>query len=77
MSSLKDRGQPMIASMGAGTDSASVDAADSMKNMVMGMIAVALVLASVMGTILLSGVVHTASGVLCASLDLPSLVRLS
>ncbi|MBU6253590.1 MAG: hypothetical protein KGN98_10395 [Alphaproteobacteria bacterium] len=77
MSSLEHRDPSMIAHMGRSADGYSADAADSMKNMVMGMIAVALVLASVMGTILLSGAVHQVSGVLCASLDLPSLVRLS
>ena len=77
MSSLEHRDLPMVAPMGAQVDGYSADAVDSMKNMVMGMIAVALVLASVMGTILLSGAVHQVSGVLCASLDLPSLVRLS
>lgn len=77
MSSLEHRDPPMIAPMTGHVDGYSVDAADSMKHMVMGMIAVALVLASVMGTILLSDAVHQVSGVLCASLDLPSLVRLS
>lgn len=77
MSSLERGDQPMAAQMRVGADGYSADAVDSMKHMVMGMIAVALVLVSVMGAILISGAAHQVSGVLCASLDLPSLIRLS
>ena len=77
MSSLRERDHAAIPQMGMSSDDYSGDAADSMKHMIMGMIAVALVLASVMGTIMLSGVVPTASNVLCASLELPSLIQLS
>lgn len=77
MSSLGDGDQTLVAQLGAAHNGYSADAADSMKNMVMGMIAAALVLASVMGTLVLSGAVHKISNVLCASLDLPELVQLS
>ncbi|NBU83063.1 MAG: hypothetical protein EBS21_00350 [Sphingomonadaceae bacterium] len=50
---------------------------DSMKHMVMAMVAVALVLASVVGTLILSDVLHALSGILCASFDLPEPMRLT
>jgi|LauGreDrversion4_2_1035121.scaffolds.fasta_scaffold03807_12 hypothetical protein len=50
---------------------------DSMKHMVMAMVAVALVLASVVGTLILSDVLHALSGFLCASFDLPEPMRLT
>lgn len=50
---------------------------DSMKHMVMAMVAVALVFASVIGALVLSDVLHVLSRTLCASLDLPELVRLA
>ena len=48
-----------------------------MKHMVMAMVAVALVLASVVGTLILSDVLHALSGILCASFDLPEPMRLT
>lgn len=50
---------------------------DEMKSMVMGMIAVASVLAIVIGSILLSNVLHGIAGTLCNVLDIPELFSLS
>ena len=50
---------------------------DEMKSMVMGMIAVASVLAIVIGSILLSNVLHGIASTMCDVLDIPELFRLS
>ena len=77
MGSLGKRGLKSAAQMHIRADvSGDVDT-DSMKHMVMAMVAVALVLASVIGTLILSDVLHALSGILCASFDLPEPIRLS
>jgi len=50
---------------------------DEMKSMVMGMIAVASVLAIVIGSILLSNVLHGIASTMCDVLDIPELFSLS
>ena len=50
---------------------------DEMKSMVMGMIAVASVLAIVIGSILLSNVLHGIAGTMCDILDIPELFSLN
>ncbi len=77
MGSLGEHGQMMALHRPVSVDAYEADAADTMKHMVMGMIAVALVLATVIGGLVLSGAVHELSGLVCASVDLPSPVQLS
>ena len=52
------------------------DSSDDMKHFVMGMIAVAMVLLVVIGSVLLSDVLRIIAQVVCNTLDLPSLVSL-
>ncbi len=75
MGSLGDRDPSRVTHMTMGADAYDVDAADNMKHMVMGMTAVAMVFASVIAILILSGAVSHLSGVLCASVDLPSPVQ--
>lgn len=51
------------------------ESADEMKNFVMGMIAVAIVLCVVIGSVLLSDVLRIIATMVCDTLDLPTLVR--
>lgn len=50
------------------------DSSDEMKNFVMGMIAVAVVLCVVIGSVLLSDVLRVIATMICNSFDLPTLV---
>lgn len=77
MGSLGDDGRMTATSGPMSVDAYASDAADTMKHMVMGMIAVALVMATVIGGLVLSGAVHQLSGLLCAAVDLPTPVQLS
>ena len=69
MGSLGDRDPSRVTHMTMGADAYDVDAADNMKHMVMGMTAVAMVFASVIAILILSGAVSQLSGVLCASVS--------
>jgi hypothetical protein len=77
MGSLGKKGLKSAAQMHIRADVAGDVDTDSMKHMVMAMVAVALVLASVIGTLILSDVLHALSGILCASFDLPEPMRLT
>jgi hypothetical protein len=66
------------AHMGRVSDTAYTERdTDEMKSMVMGMIAVASVLAIVIGSILLSNVLHGIAGTMCDILDIPELFSLN
>lgn len=77
MGSLGEEGRMMAGHRPVSVDAYASDTADNMKHMVMGMIAVALVMATVIGGLVLSGAVHQLSGLLCAAVDLPTPVQLS
>ena len=75
MGSLGKKAGKSAAQMHMRADLAGDVDTDSMKHM--AMVAVALVLASVVGTLILSDVLHALSGILCASFDLPEPMRLT
>jgi hypothetical protein len=77
MGSLGKKAGKSAAQMHIRADASGDVDTDSMKHMVMAMVAVALVLASVVGTLILSDVLHALSGILCASFDLPEPIRLT
>ncbi len=77
MGSLGKQGRKPAVHMHMRADASGAVDTDSMKHMVMAMVAVALVLASVVGTLILSDVLHALSGILCASFDLPEPMRLT
>jgi len=54
----------------------TVESADDMKHFVMGMIAVAMVLCIVIGSVLLSDVVRILSAMVCNAFDFPTIVSL-
>ncbi len=71
MGSLGDGEQLRVAQYRQSADTQDVDS-DAMKHLVMGMIAVALVFATLIGTLVLSDVLHALSGIICSAVDLPS-----
>lgn len=52
------------------------ESADDMKHFVMGMVAVAMVLCVVIGSVLLSDILRNAAAMICNAFDLPTLVSL-
>lgn len=80
MSSLGKSGQKLVAQshraqMRADTESAyDADAADNMKQLVMGMIAVASVMATLFAAFILSEMHHSLSAMVCNALDFPDLM---
>lgn len=76
MGSLGNIDQQMVLPTHMSVDADDAEAADNRKHMVMGMIAVASVMATVFGTLILSDVLHALSGLVCMTIDLPSFVKL-
>ncbi|MFM7029279.1 MAG: hypothetical protein ACKOXK_11480 [Chakrabartia sp.] len=77
MGSLGEREPFTVSQLSYGVDAYEAEAADNMKHMVMAMIAIALVFATLIGLLVMSGIVHDVSTMVCAAVDLPSPVQLS